>query len=238
MSKFLLIDTTDAKATEQIKNIRMGEPVVNKNTKMQLTNIPIRILDENNIEKLLYLKTCETRMPFGVTQHEGVTRPKFNMLASFSDIGTSEAQNNTLNFLKELDKRILELACENKEWVGREKGDPDAVVKAFHQQIVKNSKHKNEDGSDKYPPQINIKLPTYPDGNFRTKVFVDKTTKLPPPPESVVNNSRCSCVLNVSNMYLVGGKFGMTVEAEQIKTTPVQKRETDVCLLSDSEDEE
>jgi len=238
-NQFFLIDTTNADSTDKLANVIMKQPVVNKNSKMQITSIPIVYVDpETGIEKKPFLKTADLRFPFGTTQHEGVSRPKFSGLASFNDLGESEAQTNTLNFLKKFDERIIELACAQPAWVGREDGDPEAVIKAFHQPLVKNSKHKNEDGGDKYPPQLNVKFPTYPDGNFRTKVFADKTTKLPPPPESIVNNSRCSCVLNMSNMYLVGGKFGITVEAEQVRTTPVQQKVADVCLLSDSEDED
>jgi hypothetical protein len=235
--KFYLIDTTSSDAQEKIKKIIMKEPIVNNTSKMKLTNIPIRVLDDNNIEKLVFLKMPEVRVPFGVSEFEGPTRKKFNMLTSFHELDTSEEQNNSLTFFRLFDERMVELACQNKEWVGRGDADPEAVVKAFHQPIIKKSKHKNEDGTDKYPPQVNIKLPTYQDGNFRTKVFVDKTTKLPPPPESIVNNSRCSCVVNVSSMYLVGGKFGVTVEGEQIKTTAVKQRVMDTCLLSDDEDE-
>jgi len=235
--QFYLIDTTNEQSKELIDTIIMKERIVNKNSKMQITTIPLRIPDpETGIEKLVYLKTAELRMPFGVSEHEGV-RPKFSMLGSFSDIGTSEAQNNTLEFLRKFDERILELACKNKAWVGREESDPEAVIKAFHQPIVRKSKHKNDDGTDKYPPQVNIKLPTYQDGNFRCKVFEGKTKKLPPPPESISNNSRASCVLNLSTVYLVSGKFGVSMEAEQIKTTLVEKKANDVCLLSDSEDE-
>ena len=235
MSKNYIIDATKGKS--EVANIFLEKPADVSGMKRMLT-IPIKVMDDNGDSHKLSVKFPDMILPFGVSTFENEDKPpKHTMVMSFDSIDTNKDHQNSLEFVKALEKKIVEELYKNKDWIGRNAEDTEDVVGAFQKSIIRFSKQKREDGTDKYPPQITSKLDTYPDGNFRAKVYEYKTNnKLGNPLESIMKGGKCRSLQDMSAIWVVNGQYGIMVKGVQIKTNQLMQK--DNCFFDSDDDED
>ena len=197
----------------------------------------------------LYIQTPKIYCPFGVNVYvpdKGI--PKYSLGVSLRDIETDTKVKEFGDFCKKLDESIVNYTLENDKWldqlnVGKAKSKGkaalEAVVDGFYSPIVPQPKTVN---GRTYQPIIKLKLPRYKDGNFSTSLFsksgkligplTEETIKDQIPPQSYVR-----MVFQVQKVWFSGGtKYGVTLNATQLKVYPVKKQTG--CMMVHSEDEE
>lgn len=197
----------------------------------------------------LFIQTPKIYCPFGVNIYlPDNGSPKYSLSISLRDSETDSKVKEFDDFCKKLDEHIVNYTLEHDKWldqlnVGKAKSKGKAVletvVDGFYTTIVKQSKPK--DGKT-YPAMINFKLPQYKDGNFATSLFNKKGKMIGPLTEDTIKDQippQCyvRLVFQVQKIWFSGGtKYGVTLNATQLKVYPV-KKETG-CMMVHSDDEE
>lgn len=197
----------------------------------------------------LYIQTPKIYCPFGVNVYVPDNgAPKYSLSISLRDVETDTKVKQFADFCNNLDEHIVNYTLEHDKWldqlnVGKAKSKGKAVletvVDGFYTSVVKQSRPK--DGKT-YPPMINLKLQQYKDGNFVTSLFNKKGKQIGPlTPETIKDQippqSYVRLVFQVQKVWFSGGtKYGVTLNATQLKVYPV-KKETG-CMMVHSDDEE
>jgi hypothetical protein len=127
----------------------------------------------------------------------------------------SEATNQFLNMLKNMEDKILQDAVTNsKDWFG--KSQSREVVEAFWNPILKYP--KDPDTKDPDPtrsPTVKVKLPTW-DGEYKFELFDPQNNLLIPSedgktPDAVIQKaSNIACVLQCGGIWMANGNFGVS----------------------------
>jgi len=197
----------------------------------------------------LFIQTPKIYCPFGVNIYVPDNgSPKYSLSISLRDTDSDTKVKQFDEFCKKLDEHIVNYTLENDKWLdqlnvgkAKTKGKAalEAVVDGFYTTVVKQSRSK--DGKQ-YPATINFKLPQYRDGNFSTTLFNKKGKMIGPLTEDTIKDQippQCyvRLVFQVQKIWFSGGtKYGVTLNATQLKVYPV-KKETG-CMMVHSDDEE
>ena len=219
-------------STASSKNVVFKDPKVNP--KYGNVSVSLCVKDKQGSEhpfmfELPYMRAfigCSTFQPDG-------TAPKYSLPLSFNELETNSDQEHVRKFFEDFDKMVVDKVCENAEWI-KQRGKPRAVIEAFYTPSMRIPVDK-ETGmpTDKYPPNLKVKLPTYKSGEFVTKVYKDRSTLLGSPLEEVPAGSMAKCLVECTGMWVVNGKFGVSWKCIQMKVRAPPRK--DVYAFSDSE---
>jgi hypothetical protein len=212
-------------------------------------NVSIRIMinNENGTKQNLYLETPWMKAPFGVSSFEVASKKgdkyfKHKLPVSFDNLEQDKAQQAYHDFMEKLDKKIIDQGFKNAgEWLGLS-GEPKAVIKAFYSPGVVYAKDKQGKKSDKYPPRVTYKLPTYLDkktgtAKFLTKMYDDKKEDIENPAKDLVKGSRLKSLVECTGIWVVNKKFGAGWRSIQSKVKFPENRFA-YAFTEDSDDEE
>jgi len=134
----------------------------------------------------------------------------------------TEATNDLLNMIKNMESKILKDAVENsKDWFG--KSLTPEVVEAFWNPILKYPKNPETQEPDlTRAPTLKVKLPMW-DGEYKFELF-DMTNNLLIPnddgrsPDLVIQKaSNIACVLQCGGIWMANGNFGVSWKLFQAK---------------------
>jgi len=108
--------------------------------------------------------------------------------------------------LKQLDARIIEtVAANSKEWLGKVY-NPEVMKEALYKPLVR-------PGKEDYPDTIKLKVMTKPTGEFMAEAYNPKQELVPI--DSIEKGQRCLCIVNVTQIWFIDNKFGVSLRLSQ-----------------------
>lgn len=134
----------------------------------------------------------------------------------------TDATNDLLNMIKNMETKILNDAVENsKDWFG--KPQSREVVEAFWNPILKYPKNPETQEPDlTRSPTLKIKLPMW-DGDYKFELFDMENNLLIPneegrSPDMVIQKaSNIACVIQCGGIWMANGNFGVSWKLFQAK---------------------
>ena len=156
--------------------------------------------------KKLYLQLPFMRSPYGLSAFtdEGTGRTTYSLDLSF-DTENPEAME-LHNKLKELDEIIVNTVAQNsKEWLGKE-FNVAVLREALYKPMVRPSK-------EPYPSTLKLKIATKPDGSFVPEAYNMKREVVPL--DSVEKGQKVMAIVDISSIWFIDNKFGVTVRLQQ-----------------------
>ena len=134
----------------------------------------------------------------------------------------TEATNDLLNMIKEMESKILSDAVENsKDWFG--KSQSREVVEAFWNPILKYPKNpETQEPDTTRAPTLKIKLPMW-EGEYKFELFDMGNNLLIPndegrSPDMVIQKaSNIACVIQCGGIWMANGNFGVSWKLFQAK---------------------
>lgn len=169
----------------------------------------------------LVMQTPYMSLPWNLSCYQSSNRnDTFSLSLSFKGIEESEEIEMFFNKLNDIDKFIVKQAIKNKNiWFGNDLSDES--IKELYNPIVKHSIDKNTGEPDgKYPPTIKIKIP-FRNNKFNLKVYDASKKEIDlnnmPLPSLLVKEKEVKVLLEITNIWIMDGKFGCNLNAVQIK---------------------
>ena len=154
----------------------------------------------------LYLQLPFMRSPYGLSAFTDETTNKTSYSLDLSIDPDNEQAVELAAKLKELDARIIETVAENsKEWLG----------KAYNVEVMKEALYKPlvRPGKEEYPDTVKLKVMTKPTGEFMAEAYNPKRELVPI--DSVEKGQRCMCIVNVTQIWFIDNKFGVSLRLSQ-----------------------
>ena len=190
----------------------------------------------------IYIQTPKMYCPFGASAYKKEDSnevPKYSLQLSFKeDDGMVQELKGKF---QGLDAFIVKEVLKNKEWqstlgLGRSKLTAD-MVSMLHSTIVKEPK------KPEYPSTVNVKLPVkFGTEEFQTNVYGKDKQKVELSYENIeqVIPARCEvrALLQVSAVWLIGNKLGVTIRASQLVVYPSDTLSGYSFMDSDDDEDE
>lgn len=194
----------------------------------------------------LIIQTPEMSIPFGIgidkpnTSTNSSSNTKYSLNLSFRGLDTNTNVRQLHDLLNNLDNKILQDAhTYRKDWFGNTKHTLE-VIKALYSPIVRYSKDK-ETGNNSYefPPTLRVKIP-YRNNKFGCSVFNTNKEEVDPNElESIlVKGSRVKALIQPSQIWFSGGKFGLAWKVVQLLVHPPSKIDGYSFINEDESDTE
>lgn len=156
--------------------------------------------------KKLYLQLPFMRSPYGLSAFtdEGTGRTSYSLDLSF-DPDNAEAMD-LHNKLKDLDEKIVNTVAQNsKEWLGKE-FNVTVLREALYKPLVR-------PGKEPYPSTLKLKVATKPDGSFVPEAYNMQRQSVSL--DTVEKGQRVMAIVDVSSIWFIDNKFGVTVRLQQ-----------------------
>ena len=156
--------------------------------------------------KKLYLQLPFMRSPYGLSAFtdEGTGRTTYSLDVSFDSDNADAMELH--DKLKELDEIIVNTVAENsKEWLGKE-FNVAVLREALYKPIVRPNK-------EPYPSTLKLKIATKPDGTFVPEAY--NMQKEAVPLDSVEKGQKAMAIVDVSSIWFIDNKFGVTIRLQQ-----------------------
>ena len=156
--------------------------------------------------KKLYLQLPFMRSPYGLSAFtdEGTGRTTYSLDLSFDPDNADAMDLHTK--LKELDEIIVKTVAENsKEWLGKE-FNVAVLREALYKPLVR-------PGKEPYPSTLKLKIATKPDGSFVPEAY--NMQKEAVPLDGVEKGQKVMAIVDVSSIWFIDNKFGVTVRLQQ-----------------------
>lgn len=176
-----------------------------------------------NKEKL-HIQFPKLRAPFGLS--EFVDQNSGN--SSYSLDLSLENQPELLEKLRAIDDAVVKRASANaKDWLGKKHSE--AVIRdVLYRPMVK------VPNDDKYAPTIKLKILKDRDGTFVPECFNNKRQKVGL--DSLEKGQSVTAIAVVPQVWIIDGKFGVTMRLQSAKLSPSDKL-SGYCFLPDDDDE-
>ena len=156
--------------------------------------------------KKLYLQLPFMRSPYGLSAFtdEGTGRTTYSLDVSFDSDNADAMELH--DKLKELDEIIVNTVAENsKEWLGKE-FNVAVLREALYKPMVRPNK-------EPYPSTLKLKIATKPDGTFVPEAY--NMQKEAVPLDSVEKGQKAMAIVDVSSIWFIDNKFGVTIRLQQ-----------------------
>ena len=156
--------------------------------------------------KKLYLQLPFMRSPYGLSAFtdEGTGRTTYSLDVSFDSDNADAMELH--DKLKELDEIIVNTVAENsKEWLGKE-FNVAVLREALYKPMVRPNK-------EPYPSTLKLKIATKPDGTFVPEAY--NMQKEAVPIDSVEKGQKAMAIVDVSSIWFIDNKFGVTIRLQQ-----------------------
>ena len=195
----------------------------------------------------IYIQTPKMFVPFGASKYNPKDKkqredetPRYSLNLSFGRDNNAKV-TNFKNKMLELDKYVAKQLLKNNSWIKAlgmtgKKLTMDSID-LIRSSIIRYAKDPSKD----YPPTINVKVPNRYDTNEFVTEFYDKNkVRLEVDRENIENivppKSEVKCLLQISNIWFIGGKFGVSIKALQVAVYPSES--ITGYAFDDSSDEE
>ena len=156
--------------------------------------------------KKLYLQLPFMRSPYGLSAFtdEGTGRTTYSLDVSFDSDNADAMELH--DKLKELDEIIVNTVAQNsKEWLGKE-FNVAVLREALYKPMVRPNK-------EPYPSTLKLKIATKPDGTFVPEAY--NMQKEAVPLDSVEKGQKAMAIVDVSSIWFIDNKFGVTIRLQQ-----------------------
>lgn len=153
----------------------------------------------------IQLQLPPSRAPFGLSSFEdqATKRVSYTLPLSLDD---PEMQR----VFHELDEKIIKYVSEHSKEIMGQQYTPD-VLRVLYSPLVRPS------SDDKYAPQLKLKVITDRDGDFVTKCYDHTRTQVDL--DTVEKGSTIHTIVDLSNIWVVDKKFGVSAKVEQVMRT-------------------
>ena len=167
----------------------------------------------------IVIQTPRMIATFGLSKFPGDEaneNSKLSLQLSLKNPDTDKSMGHFFNFLKKLDKHLLDTGVEqSKNWF--KKAYAAEVLKELYTHQIKYPKDKlTGDIVDKYPPTFQFRLPVS-NGVIATDCYDLNQEKLTL--ETIEKGSEVTAVLQCQGLWLAGGKFGCSWKAISLRVS-------------------
>ena len=195
----------------------------------------------------IYVQTPKMFVPFGASKYSPKDKkqredetPRYSLNLSFGRENNSKITNFKEKMIS-LDKYVAEQLLKNNSWI-KALGMTGKKLTMDSIDLIRSSiiRYANDPSKD-YPPTINVKVPNRYDTNEFVTEFYDKNkVRLEVDRDNIESivppKSEVKCLLQISNIWFIGGKFGVSVKALQVAVYPSES--ITGYAFDDSSDEE
>jgi hypothetical protein len=196
------------------------------------------------------IQTPRMRLPFGLGAYEekdksgNVIKTKYSLDFSFAgyemgDNGTpvSPKIREFYDLLMQMQKLLIQAACENSEtWLDME-DISEGVAKALTRDLVKFAKDKvTKKVNPKYPPTFKTKLGFWED-RFLVNAFDEDKNKIEDLREYLVRGTQAIGILKLTGVTFAGGKVGYSFQVTQLRMYAPQGLPSYAFLADDEDDQ-
>jgi hypothetical protein len=185
----------------------------------------------------LRLQTPEMSLPYGVSVFEDPNgNNKYSVDFSFRGEDDSERLSRFHDQMREFQAVLIQAGIDNSMAWFKKKMSAE-VITEFFTPILKQSRDKETGEPDgKYPDTVKVKLDVR-NGEFRCKAFAPDHTEIDEPLDSLlVKGTRTTSIILPSFLWFAGGKFGVTIKAEQMRVK-VPPRNDQYGFVDDDEED-
>jgi hypothetical protein len=174
-------------------------------------------------EKQFSLQLPEMYAPFGINIYNNADSGivKYSLMLAFRNLEQRASLQTFKTFLDDVDDMIIEHALKNSNAWFRKNYTNKEVVSALFTRSIKYPIDKDTgDIIDKYPPNFKVNLP-FKNNKFMLETY-DKTAN-PIKLENIIDSlkgAKIITILQSPQIWLAGGKFGITWKATQLQITP------------------
>lgn len=222
-----------------IDKVVFGKPKTD--VKWGNTSISIMYRDKNGDPQPFLLRLDEMKTPFGVSSYpynaEVTAESKLKVALALESKGESSSHDHVQTFFKAFETKILNHVRDNPELLGMSKDNIDLdVLESRFNKLLRFTKDKETgETTDKYPPNIDLKLIRKDTGELVTKIWQDQNTPLSNH-DSILPGCWVESFVEISKLYVISGNFGVSCRALQIllKSSPTKEQ----YLFEDSDDED
>lgn len=186
----------------------------------------------------LKIQTPWMTMPYGMSVYEDPNgTQKYSVDFSFGSKDGDEGLERFHEQMNGLQAKLIQSGIDNSVAWFKKKMSP-AVITEFFTPIVKKSKDKETGEPDgKYPDTLKFKLDCR-NGEFRCKAFTMDREMIDEPLDTLLTKgTRVSSIINPAFLWFAGGKFGVTIKAEQMRVKTVPRNDV-YGFVDDEEDME
>lgn len=172
------------------------------------------------------VQTPEMHMPYGLTSSNqfnkndtDTSKPeKWSMSLSFRDMDNRPMLQKFFNMIQEMDKKIVETACEKSfEWL-RKKNTSREIIQELYTPMIKYAKDKNTGEQLDFPPTIRVGLP-FQTGEFKVETYDNKRNKVRLN-DVETKGAKVAVIMQCMGVWIVSGRFGCNWKALQVRITP------------------
>jgi hypothetical protein len=186
----------------------------------------------------IFVQLPSMTCPYGLSSwpaEKGGGTEKVNLDLALVGYDSNPVIKEAFDKLTGVEKLVCERAMENSmSWFKRKVNTID-VIQAIFTPIVKFSKDKDTgEPNNKYPPVVRLNIPKK-NGEVDVEVYNDKREKIAF--ESVdFKGAQVTAIAQIVSVWIIAGKFGITVKAKQLKVTP-SKKITGYAFIVDDDEE-
>lgn len=210
-------------------SVNLGNPKVNASGGK---NIPIFNKHAKSILKFATPKLTT----WGANENDYDGKKSYDMSLQMPSPEYATPESNAfLDNIKRFQDFIKQEAVTNsKKWFG--KVHTPEVIDALYAPMLRYPKNKETEETDyTKAPTLRLKFP-YWDGKFNMEVYNNSGVLIFPTPggkvmDVITKGSEASAIIQCGGIWFAGGKFGVTLKAFQIVTTPKPRLESGVCYL-------
>ncbi len=210
-------------------SVNLGNPKVNASGGK---NIPVFNKHAKSILKFATPKLTT----WGANENEFDGKRSYDMSLQLPSPEYATAESNAfLDNIKRFQDFIKQEAVANsKKWFG--KVHTAEVIDALYAPMLRYPKNKETEETDyTKAPSLRLKFPFW-DGKFNMEVYNNSGVLIFPKEgvkvtEVITKGSDASAIIQCGGIWFAGGKFGVTLKAFQIVTTPKPRLESGVCYL-------
>ena len=200
------------------------------------------------------IQTPEMNLPYGLNENEKVddTTGKvvgmdYSVNFSFKGIDRLDDENAKVakkatklkafhDMISAIDAAALQAASKNSlAWIKQKKASPEVAAALYSSSLKVSRDRETQEPDGKYPDTIKAKIPCY-DGVFKPEVF-DKDQTPIELKEGLVKGAIAKNIIDINEVWFVGGKFGMSLRLNQSRVEVPQGLRGYAFLPSDDDDD-
>lgn len=174
----------------------------------------------------LIVQTPELSCPFGMKDWEN--NKKYALDLSFKGKDSRPSVQSFYDMMEKIDDKLIDDGLVNAgTWFKGKKLGSREVVEALYTPIVKHAKDKNTgEITDKYPSTFKVNVP-YKGDRFVCEFYDAQRAQVDlsaiPDLTSFTKGSKVTAIIQMTGLWLAGGKYGCSWKVLQMKIVPNQK---------------
>ena len=222
------INTVMRVSDVDVNKIAMGTPKILDNGGRMI------YLNYNN--EALCVQLPAMVCPYGLSSWPGENgaAEKLNIDLSMTGYDSVPTMKDCFQLFKDLETFVMTKGLENSSTWFKKKFTSLDVISAVFTPLVKFSKDKEtHEISNKYPPVIRLNI-AKKDGKALVDVYNDKRQLIPFDGVDW-NKATVTAIVQITSIWVIAGRFGVTVKPKQLKVVPVQKI-SGYAFVEDDED--